>query len=185
MKNSSTSVLLMLLSLLAVPLLIGACEKEEGKCTEETLATEQSIITFHHIAENNATVNPDGTIFYDFKFAYLEVCTYSPMSLVAHVDFIGSPVYEALEIHTEIKMYDVYDRLIFDWTLMSQNESRFFNYQDSRITLQPQEQETIIWVEIRVVVPPGSTSVADIHDYMENGMLIEMGATLTRHRPNY
>lgn len=156
------------------------CEEEEKKCLEATVSDSQKITTFTNLGQNNGTEFPDGAVHYQFKFFFLQVCTYESVTLETRVNFKSNPLNVSF---VTVDLEDVDENGILGTSLTPSAGNDFYDLTSGKpITKQ---QETILIATIRVFVEDSMGFTHDqIHEMMENDVLEEIALDLILHRPN-
>jgi hypothetical protein len=110
---------------------------------------------------------------------FFEVCTYSDFGLQSYINMdLNIPAM------ADIRIFDVYERAILDWTQMSDHGSsnERFTFEDVSISARPSEQENIIWVEMRITVDIENASPEQIHELLSED-LWRINVNLKYHKP--
>ncbi|KAA3624797.1 MAG: hypothetical protein DWQ02_22655 [Bacteroidetes bacterium] len=180
MKNSTISFLRFFSLFIVLILTSLTCEEEEKKCLEATVSDSQKVTAFTNLGQNHGTEFPDGAVHYQFKFFFLQVCTYESVTLETRVNFKSNPLNIS---HVSINLEDVDGNHILDALLTPAAGDDFFDLSSGKPILK--QQETILEARIFIAVDNNAgMSHDEIHDIMENQVLEEIAVDLILHRPN-
>lgn len=179
--EKSTFSYLRVFSLFIVLILTSlTCTEEEKKCLEATVSDNQKRIAFTNLGQNHGTEFPNGDVHYEFKFFFLQVCTYESVTLETRVNFKSNLLNVSF---VSVNLEDVDGNGILTASLTPGAGDDFFDLSSGK-PIQKQ-QETILEARIFIeVINQTGMSHDEIHDIMQNQVLEEIAVDLILHRPN-